>query len=92
MSAGMSGQDKDGLPRGATGDAECWSPLAPREFWETSVLSFMVKEVCGYQAEEVDGQSGMDTNRKFGENRVGGKGDYSFQVGRKGEYFSLVDV
>lgn len=68
--AGLSGQDKDGLPRGATGDAGCWSRLAPREFWETSVLSFMIKEVCDHQAEEVHGQSGMDTNRKFGENRV----------------------
>lgn len=69
MPAGLSGQDKDGLPRGATGDAKHWSPLAPREFWETSVLSFMVK-VCGHQAEEVVDQSGMETNRKLSESRV----------------------
>lgn len=70
MPAGLPGQDKDELPRGATGDAECRSTLAPREFWETCVLFLIVKEFCGHQAEEVDGQSGMDTSRKLGESRV----------------------
>lgn len=65
--AGLPGQGRDRLPRGAMGDAGCRSTRAPRRFWQTSVLSLMVEGVSGCYAEEGDGQAGVDASWRLGE-------------------------